>query len=111
MRSARLAAQKAYDELTSDQKAQIDSALVSKLDDSPLSTTFKDTTLTLTPGEGAYTDTQICHCANYAHHGDDLMKNGQVFPLHAFTPFKKHHTQAKKERKYFITAEESCQRH
>lgn len=62
------------------------------------------------PGDGACTDTQICHCANYAHYGDDLMKNGQVFPLHAFTPFKKHHTQAKKERKYFSTAEESCQR-
>lgn len=53
MFAARLAAQQAYDALTAEQQAQIDSALVAKLDDE-LDTVFKWVTQTLTPRYDEY---------------------------------------------------------
>ncbi|MBQ9950525.1 MAG: Cys-Gln thioester bond-forming surface protein [Clostridia bacterium] len=78
MIAARSAAQKAYDKLTGDQKAQIDSSLVAKLNNGPLSTTFKDTTLTLTPGEGAYTFDAVNGGAGYGYEVSNYMVSGNI---------------------------------
>lgn len=54
MFAARLAAQQAYDALTDEQKAQIDPALVAKLDNT-LDTVYKSSTHSVTPATNEYT--------------------------------------------------------
>lgn len=54
MTAARIAAQEAYDALSSDEKAQISSSLVAKLDNGPLSTKFSQPTYAVTPSDGVY---------------------------------------------------------
>lgn len=54
MFSARLAAQQAYDNLTSAQQEQISSSLVAKLDNGPLDTIFKGGTYSVSPSSNEY---------------------------------------------------------
>lgn len=54
MFAARIAAQQAYDALSGEQKAQVDSSLVEKLDNS-LPTVFNSGTYSVTPGDNEYT--------------------------------------------------------
>lgn len=77
MFAARAAAQQAYDALTADQKAQIDSSLVAKLNDK-LSTEFLSFTAAVTPGDDEYTFEAVKGGAGQAYEVGNHMVSGQI---------------------------------
>ena len=77
MFSARVAAQQAYDALTEEQKAQIDPALVEKLDNY-LPTVFNSGTFEVTPADDAYTFEAVRGPFGYAYEVGHYMVSGQI---------------------------------
>lgn len=75
MFAARIAAQQAYNSLTSAQQAEIDPALVAKLDDS-LETTFAGGTFPVTPAQNEYTFETVDGGAGYGYEvGNHMIYN------------------------------------
>lgn len=77
MFAARAAAQQAYDALTAAQQAQIDPALVAKLNNE-LSTEFLSFTATVTPGDDEYTFEAVKGGAGQAYEVGNHMVSGQI---------------------------------
>ena len=77
MFAARIAARKAYDALTDAQKAQIDAALVAKLEEN-LSTVYKPGTYPVTPAEDAYTFEAVRGPHGYAYEVSNYMVSGNI---------------------------------
>jgi len=77
MFAARIAARKAYDALTDAQKAQIDAALVAKLEEN-LSTVYKPGTYPVTPSEDAYTFEAVRGPHGYAYEVSNYMVSGNI---------------------------------
>lgn len=77
MFSARIAAQQAYDALTGEQKAQIDPALVAKLDNY-LPTVFNSGTFAVTPADDAYTFEAVNGGAGYGYEVGHYMVSGNI---------------------------------
>lgn len=77
MFAARIAARKAYDALTDAQKAQIDAALVAKLEEY-LSTVYKPGTYPVTPAEDAYTFEAVRGPHGYAYEVSNYMVSGNI---------------------------------
>ena len=77
MFAARIAAQKAYDELTPEQKSQIDPSLVAKLDNE-LSTFFDKNTFPVTPSDNEYTFEAVKGKLGYAYEVSNHMVSGNI---------------------------------
>lgn len=77
MFAARIAAQEAYDALSSSQKAQIDASLAAKLTDE-LSTTFKSGTYSVTPTDDEYTFETVNGGTGYAYEVSNHMVSGEI---------------------------------
>ena len=77
MFSARVAAQRAYDALTEEQKAQIDPALVEKLDNY-LPTVFNSGTFEVTPADDAYTFEAVRGGTGYGYEVGHYMVSGNI---------------------------------
>lgn len=75
MFAARIAAQQAYDELTSEQKAQIDPKLVAKLD-TKLDNVFYSGTFPVTPGDNEYTFEAVDGGTGYGYEVSNHMVQG-----------------------------------
>ena len=77
MFAARIAAQQAYDALTADQQAQIDSALVAKLSDY-LPTVFNSGTFPVTPRNDEYVFEAVNGGAGYGYEVSNHMVSGNI---------------------------------
>lgn len=77
MFSARAAAQQAYDALTEEQKAQIDPALVAKLDND-LPTVINTGTFPVTPADDAYTFETVKGGTGYGYEVSHYMVSGNI---------------------------------
>ena len=77
MFAARIAAQNAYDALTPAQQAQVDPALVAKLNDQ-LQTSFRTGTFSVTPTDDAYTFEAVNGGLGYAYEVSNHMVSGNI---------------------------------
>lgn len=77
MFAARAAAQMAYDALTGEQKAQIDPALVAKLDDD-LATAFYPMTISVTPADDEYVFDAVSGGSGYSYEVSNHMVSGKI---------------------------------